>query len=1392
MGSLDSWIRAAQGNTPNLDYSLSPPSTSGSSSGGTQPANTKTAIEKFDLNKFFDSATGAGADIFSTAGQLPAKVYETPFAVADVVARQAGLPEPGKALGGLLGPVGEGLNRVSNFVPALINSHEAKVWGAVYNLPDSTPLNADTLAKALGFKNAAVARQLGFGDQYANGWPVLGLLGIGGHTKTVGELRGELQKRGFFNDEKTGQALNPVEVGKALSNGQSGIFDYGHAATNDNALVNLATRLATDPTNILLFTPAGEIAAARLGELAFKVLPAGEAIQRGLTVAKVLSPLRSAEEIAAGVKQAYGAGPAIATLKGLATLYQKGAVTLAAGTYGLNAVSNLTGGQKGPLGWLNAATDAILSDQPLSKNSAFTLFSAVSFPYGKYVKGAMAAVGKGKVRAIGANDFGRIVDDAGGYKPLVDTIGGDANLQTLGTILDANILQAKGRFDPYSLDGVASAPHGASALELTSPIVARAIDKARKAGEITPEMRYQEFRRMAAEGAGTAGTPAVNIYDPMSTIGAWAQHIDARRAAEPTMRQLAVAVSDRNTKAGGSGVIFREQVDAGTALFKGEAIGKGKDATVPKSVIHDFLEEHANVRALDPRPDFWDKALNPRNPDPSLRSVLSKMRALRQADGITVKMADYFGPLAQHEKGAPTDPTIPQGPANFDPAARLQELQGQLEQIAPKPNGKPNGSAISPENVQAAQAIQREMEQIKAKLNGVEWAGIGEFDKRQGVDPTITKTMDEAAQAALPDTPLPEMAPGIDKFTPEQQAQVLSTERAIYDIAPRLTLKRAPVMELLNQVLPEDAATIQRLRYYNALGDWLNQSGPIAPISRFAQALTRPVGRAELQRDALQEMQNVFMPLGVKPKQLRTILNKLDETVQNSVVSEKFGIRMYRDIGSLLPAQMEKIAYDSLHRLMAEGKGVGEAVHPAVARIQAEGGFYRLFQKANSRYWRTVSRRAAEGGKGSQLAAAAYQVWDRSPLAGPQHAFAKSIYPVFRFMADPRWWLMNRMEAEVYAFTKAGIGKGYREAAQQGNLSRAIVTKDFGGALSEGGQMFTRNTTALAAKWLDKEANRGLTGFLNEMGHADPAIRKVRIRMAEEGQRIMDTAKSQLADGTIDAARHAELVARGKHLQDLSNRDLAAELNQSAYATSKGAKQAVMEEAKLQFDPAEMDVVAPLLDKIAQNASEQWSHIQSTLHGNPARSTVERILNSPLLFWPLSYQIKATKWLADVMLNGSFGHNNNALLAGVYANWMQQHQEQMKKNPAYQAFYQANPEQWFTAQMLLPIGPGDIGVSLGKLTDLAGTAGQEKVNQWLGTDIGAFTAQKFNDPAQALGWLTKLGPMYTADLAANLIREAGWTDIWGAASPSSGPAPKTAHDILGGQPIQQGVPFAHP
>ena len=60
---------------------------------------------------------------------------------------------------------------------------------------------------------------------------------------------------------------------------------------------------------------------------------------------------------------------------------------------------------------------------------------------------------------------------------------------------------------------------------------------------------------------------------------------------------------------------------------------------------------------------------------------------------------------------------------------------------------------------------------------------------------------------------------------------------------------------------------------------------------------------------------------------------------------------------------------------------------------------------------------------------------------------------------------------------------------------------------------------------------------------------------------------------------------------------------------------------------------------------------------------LERTLNSPWLYWPLSYQLKIGKWMLNLLTDRAFGRQTNLGGAATYAQLVKLHEDRMKNDP---------------------------------------------------------------------------------------------------------------------------------
>jgi hypothetical protein len=148
------------------------------------------------------------------------------------------------------------------------------------------------------------------------------------------------------------------------------------------------------------------------------------------------------------------------------------------------------------------------------------------------------------------------------------------------------------------------------------------------------------------------------------------------------------------------------------------------------------------------------------------------------------------------------------------------------------------------------------------------------------------------------------------------------------------------------------------------------------------------------------------------------------------------------------------------------------------------------------------------------------------------------------------------------------------------------------------------------------------------------------------------------------------------------------------------------------------------------------------LQGNPARNNIERIMNSYWLYWPLSYQLKAGKWLFQVLTEGFAGQKTNFGGAAWATVMAQRHVEKLATDPQYQQAMEDHEGLFLAATMMVPITPFDLGVSLNR-----GIRG-------VGGHLGWWEEYKrAQDPVVFATWLAELGPLYSIQLAQQVYGE---------------------------------------
>jgi hypothetical protein len=125
-------------------------------------------------------------------------------------------------------------------------------------------------------------------------------------------------------------------------------------------------------------------------------------------------------------------------------------------------------------------------------------------------------------------------------------------------------------------------------------------------------------------------------------------------------------------------------------------------------------------------------------------------------------------------------------------------------------------------------------------------------------------------------------------------------------------------------------------------------------------------------------------------------------------------------------------------------------------------------------------------------------------------------------------------------------------------------------------------------------------------------------------------------------------------------------------------------------------------------------------------------MNSYWLYWPISYQIKAAKWLWSSMTDRLGGLQTNLAPAAMYSYYTQQYKQALAADPGFAQWMQGHTYSFQLAQMMFPITPEDLGVSLSRSTRYVGGA----LGLWPEYKQGA-------DPMTAIENITNLGLPYT-------------------------------------------------
>jgi hypothetical protein len=285
---------------------------------------------------------------------------------------------------------------------------------------------------------------------------------------------------------------------------------------------------------------------------------------------------------------------------------------------------------------------------------------------------------------------------------------------------------------------------------------------------------------------------------------------------------------------------------------------------------------------------------------------------------------------------------------------------------------------------------------------------------------------------------------------------------------------------------------------------------------------------------------------------------------------------------------------------------------------------------------------------------------------------ATTLYFWFRFKMDIRFHAMNFLEGMWLYAGRAGLLPERLKRPLFGMTEEALAARAVD-AMGDTSFPFSRTRMGWAARAFRKEQLARLEEAVIQLDKEHPGImRKVLRDLAENDPELAQTIKA------MDDTPEGWLRALDEwHAKMLDAADPAAAID-DAIADVAGAS----------------PELAEVLQVIGDANKQLWDDIRHTFYGSAERSRVERWLNSYLLFWPLSYQIKASRWLLRILFDRAGGIRTNSVGAWLYADAARRHQELVMNDPEYQQWLERHKTLLFVAQMLFPITPHSMGVTL--------------------------------------------------------------------------------------------------
>lgn len=594
--------------------------------------------------------------------------------------------------------------------------------------------------------------------------------------------------------------------------------------------------------------------------------------------------------------------------------------------------------------------------------------------------------------------------------------------------------------------------------------------------------------------------------------------------------------------------------------------------------------------------------------------------------------------------------------------------------------------------------------------------------------------------------PSPRLDDAILKNIPEwylDEMRMLTDD--VWKLSKEYTVTLAPKDSYIAR--PGDTLPEAMLKQRNLVGRVLYDNSVFGAPARIFDFLTRPVGSSAMLADAEQAIMNEYIGVGAKPDEVRSFLAQLrEEAIDKHALAPSRGYRIYGSVKAVLPHDVNLIAEkvwggpeSSVQRRIGQGnhhRVIDRAGSRILRDVKERNGVRRpdrakLGQLVNDKFW-NVFEDAQYTIKSSGVTKSGREIPVATQVLSGSRIVGNTLYHLFRFMLDPRYWLMNHFEHVVIGSVRDGMGNktngmqspAFNRVSGVGPGLRPdpadIIAGEGGGpkpsylvdAAETGMFHGNRAVAARIAKTFDAERPQSIFRVLEDMEKTDPALVKLQRDFG-----VGDNRK--LAEILDDQWFNFDQKGVGKTVKQ-EYAELFSNEPQTAQAMAESAL---------------------IVQRVTDANQALYDDLVKTYLGNPNRTTIERVLNSYWLFWPLSYQLKASKWLVRAMTQQAFGRDTNALGLYQYGQLREYFTDQLINNEEFALQFDGQEHLWQTAAMFFPITPEDVGVSMSRPVR---TFGSMFFPGWFEPTFGT------RDPIAGLAYTFEIGPLYTARLLRSM------------------------------------------